>query len=346
MPTRLRLCCPGGSGSAPSQSTVYDIEAAKSQAVTPPLPRPKGYMNRNKQLFAILGPFHRRVLSEFFGWLMDKPLSVLVIFIGMSIFVMTLVFWPFYAFLVDDFVQSSSNDGTNTVLDAFVVSFGSLFSQSTHWKANNSASVFLITLHGAIGKVTLSGLTALLVMKVSRVPNHLIVTDALLIHKHDGDWHISLRLGTLYYQVVHGCTARLVVSFRDPATNLKRFTLLPFSSDRFNTNFSIQGPMPVNLRCHLPSSALRAIDFDSEDDVREVISNFMLTVHGFDETTGRSLGLVQRYKWSDSTCLYEPGAAMDDVLVKLTNEQKRQKKKSWGVKFTSFNGVKLEQKNN
>lgn len=141
---------------------------------------------------------------------------------------------------------------------------------------------------------------------------------------------------------MHGCTVRLVVNYVDPATRGKRYTLLPFSSDRFNTNFSIQGPMPVNLRCHLPSSALRGINFDDEAQAKAAISNFMLTVHGFDQITGRSLGLVKRYKWSDGTCRYGRDTAMDDVLVKLSAEQKRRKrtKKSWGVKFTAFNGVK------
>ena len=199
----MRKCC-RPAASAASVATVYDIEEA---AALPALPRPTGSSaNRNKRLFAILGPFHRRVLAEFFQWLMDRPLGGLLAFIAAAILALTLAFWPFYVLLAGSFAPTNSDGVTvgtvetaTAAADAFVVSFGALFSQTTHWTANNASSVFLVTLQAGIGKLTLSGLTALLVMKVSRVPNHVIVSDALLVHVHDDEWHISLRLGTLYY---------------------------------------------------------------------------------------------------------------------------------------------------
>jgi hypothetical protein len=201
----MRQCC-RPAASAASVATVYDIEEA---ATLPALPRPTGSSaNRNKRLFAILGPFHRRVLAEFFQWLMDRPLGGLLAFIAAAILALTLAFWPFYVLLAGSFAPTNSDGVTvgtvetaTAAADAFVVSFGALFSQTTHWTANNASSVFLVTLQAGIGKLTLSGLTALLVMKVSRVPNHVIVSDALLVHVYDDEWHISLRLGTLYYQV-------------------------------------------------------------------------------------------------------------------------------------------------
>jgi len=303
---------------------------------TVPIPKPSGYFNRNQKFFAILGPFHRRYLSELIVFLLDAPSIYLLLFIFAVVFTLTLLFWPFYALLGPSFTGKT----VMSTMDALTTSFAGLFSQATPWTATNSASLFLVTLQSAIGKLTLSALTALLVLKVSRVPNFLIVSKSLLFHRHEGEWHISFRIGTLYNQVLHGVTARLHVNFKDPITNKKRYTLLDFSSNRFNTDFSIQGPMPINLRHLLSESPMSGVDFEKEEDVKACVSNFMLCVQGFDVSTGRSVGLIERYKWSDDTLKYDRGGAMDDVLVKLSEKEKKRYGKGWGVKFTAFNGVK------
>ena len=60
------------------------------------------------------------------------------------------------------------------------------------------------------GRLILAGVTAILVVKASKVRNNLVISEKVLVHKKkDGFWYISCRVGSMYKQNIFGTCIRI-----------------------------------------------------------------------------------------------------------------------------------------
>ena len=56
----------------------------------------------------------------------------------------------------------------------------------------------------------LAGVTAVLVVKASKVRNNIVVSEQALVHKKDdGFWYVSCRVGSMYEQNIFGTHIRM-----------------------------------------------------------------------------------------------------------------------------------------
>ena len=144
--------------------------------------------------------------------LLNESYTYLIVFITVAVAFLVALFWiPLIAIVLTDkcggvttLAGVSSNgtsmptsecmppvEGALDVWDAFAVAFASLFSVPTRYTPNSATAVTLVTVEFAVGKLAVAGLTALLVIKVSRVPNNLVLSRFLLVSKPHNNWIIT-----------------------------------------------------------------------------------------------------------------------------------------------------------
>ena len=187
-------------------------------------------------------------------------------------------------------------------------------------------------------------------MKISKVPNNMVVSTRVLVHKRKGKWTISLRIGSLHYQVIHNISIRMFC-YADDGNGMS-ITNLPAGGFSEAGGAALNGPEPWNIR-HVvdEKSPIAHVDFDHEESVKKALSEgFDFFVQGFDATTGRSVGMGRHFGWDPEGpgighIVYAPEGSMDDVMVKMSEEQQNLQPsnagKKWGINWHGFNALKL-----
>ena len=306
--------------------------------------------------------------------LLNESYTYLIIFITIAVSILVGIFWiPYIIFILQDKchgitsnvnVGLASNstsspcvppiEGAASVADAFAIAFASLFSVPTRFRANSAAAVTLVTIEFAVGKLAVAGLTALLVIKVSRVPNNIVLSKVILVSKPHNFWVLTLRVGMLHRQTMSGCNIRLTVVKRDSTgTNYRDYNCM-FESSRHSTGYLVLAGQPIDFRHVIDeTSPLCGLDLDGAKlrAMKQSIMAFIVSVHGFDDTTGRSLGIERRYtfdklnKTGGYVMLKERGY-FADVVLRLSSAQVRRTgaKHSLALQWPNFNTIKERSK--
>ena len=320
----------------------------------------------------------RHFASKLFMDLLNKSYLYLVVFIASAVVSLTTIFFfPFLALILTSdcpstitatatattraaaaaasnstFISSVFNcrppiSEASNAFDAFAIAFASLFAVPTHYIANSVAAVTLVTLEFAVGKLAVAALTALLVIKVSRVPNNLVLSSRVLIHKPKKQWMLSMRIGILHNQTCSGCNVRLVAVMRKGG---KFISLdLPFDSTKLRAGYIALKQEPMTF-CHTidATSPLYGLNFEKGlHGLKKELLAVILSVHGFDDITGRSLGIERRYnydRWNKTgghMVLKERGY-MADVVQRLSEKQKKNlgSSHSLAIQWPNFNLIK------
>ena len=308
---RKRCCCRA------KAETLY-------QEGPPPLEIHLKNSNFAKMQYGIVGGPPANFFSSMFALLLGKSYFYLLGFIFQVIGMIVLAFLVPFAIIVLG-QPGIAVTGAHDVLDAFAVAFSGFFAVNSGYLCNSPGSVILLTLETAVGKLSLAGLTALLVIKVSRVPNHMVVSSRLLIHKRKGKWTLSFRIGALHYQKIHGLTVRLyhygTISDQWSITNLQLGGMVQVD------NITLAGPEPWNIRHVIDEdSPLKDLDMEDRQSVEKSIEMFDVHIQGFDTTTGRNCGLHQVFQWEKGSIIYAPEGELTDAFIKMTPEQKNMSK--------------------
>ena len=311
-----------------------------------------GGENFPRVFYGIIGGPPRACIAAMFAALMQRSYLYLLGFIAQAILVIVAVFWgPFTIIIYSD--PDVAVTGATSVLDALAVTFAGFFAVPSGYVAVAPAAVLLLTFTNAIGKLAVASLTALLVMKISKVPNNIVASTRALIHKRKGKWTISVRLGTMHFQMIHNISIRMYCYADDG--NSMSIACLPAGGFSENGGATLAGPEPWNIR-HVvdDKSPLAFVDFDGGiEPVKKALGEGVdLFVQGFDATTGRSVGLHRHYLWEHEEypnlghIVFAPEGSMADAITKMSPEQQQSgppsnANKRWGIDWRGFNALKL-----
>ena len=187
-------------------------------------------------------------------------------------------------------------------------------------------------------------------MKISKVPNNIVCSTRVLIHKRKDKWTISLRLGALHYQMIQNISIRMFC-YADDGHGMS-ITNLPAGKFSEVGGAALSGPEPWNIR-HVvdENSPIKHVDFGAEESVKEALEEgFDIFVQGFDATTGRSVGMQRHFGWDPEEAgsgyvVYAPEGSMASSMVKMTVEEQAlhpsNAGKKWGIDWRGFNALKL-----
>jgi hypothetical protein len=313
-------------------------------------------MTNSDESFEQIGTEPKHFASKLFMDLLNKRYSYLFGFIGFAVVGLVFIFWLPFVALILSYKCPTAGNGTlvcnpplteaYTAWDAFAVAFASLFAVPTNYTANNVIAVTLVAIEFAVGKLAVAGLTALLVIKVSRVPNNLVLSSRVLVHKPKDDWKLSMRIGVLHSQTISGAHVRLSAVMRKD----RRFHTvnLPFDSSKLQTGFIALRQEPMSFSHTInEKSPLYSLDFTNVHSLKKELLYIMITVHGFDDITGRSLGIEKRYnydRWNltGGTIFIKERGYMADVVLRLSDSQKKitGASHSLAINWPNFNLIK------
>ena len=316
--------------------------SAEQSSGPPPIKLGRGKVNWAAGTYGTIGGPPSNIISGVFASLMSKSYLYLLLFIAQCIFMLTLIFWgPFAAIILS--APHEAVIGASSALDALAVTFAAIFSVPSAYVCTSPGAVILLTVLYAVGKLSIASLTALLVLKISQVPNNFVTTDRAIIHKRNGKWTMSLRLGLLHQQIVRNISIRMFCYAKvGNGISILALNAGPFAEAG---SFAMEGPEPINIR-HVvdENSPLKEIDWEDRSQLEEALSEGLdVHVHGFDSLTGRSCGIHKMYRWDDQTLVYEPEGKMADSAIYMQPEHIRLHKsnvgKKWGIDWKNFNGI-------
>jgi hypothetical protein len=315
------------------------VSKAKS---VPPIKLGRGRMNWAADTYGTIGGPPSNLLNAVFARLMNKSYLYLVVFIMQCILVLVLVFWgPFAAIIMA--APNKAVVGASTALDALAVTFAAIFSVPSTYICSSPDAVILLTILYAVGKLSIASLTALLVMKISQVPNNFVVSDRAIVHRRNGKWTVSLRIGLLHKQVVRSVSIRMFCYAQvGNGVSILNLDAGPFARAG---GFNMEGPEPINIR-HVvdEASPMKELDWEDRTVLEKALSEGLdLHVHGFDSMTGRSCGVHAMFRWDDGTLVYAPEGSLADSATQMTPEhvalRKSNRGKKWGIDWRNFNGI-------
>jgi hypothetical protein len=324
-------------------SLEYNTSSLKPSG-PPPIPVNLGTWNFAKDSYGTIGGPPLDIFASLFAKLMDGSYLYVLSFIFQSILVMILCFWPFFSLIVHS-NPNTAIQGASTTYDAFAITCAGLFAVPSNYTCTDPTAVLLLTIETAVGKLAVAGLTALLVLKISRVPNNLVVTSRLLVHKRSGKWTLSFRIGALHFQRVRNMSIRFFCYGTDGNQwKIQNLNAGPFSEAG---GVNLCGPEPWNIR-HVvdENSPIKHYHFDDLNKLKIELEECDVSLSGFDATTGRSCGLNQKWNWEKNNIIYNKTAKMSDVFVKMTEADLKlrssNKGKSWGINWKGFNAITLK----
>ena len=321
---------------------VKDDLDDSSAAAVPRIKIGKGKVNLAANMYGTVGGPPSNVLQALFAKLMTKSYGFLLLFIFQCIMALTLLFWGPFATIVLS-APGEAIQGASTAVDALAVTFAAIFSVPSAYVCTSPEAVILLTLLYAVGKLAIASLTALLVLKISQVPNNFVSSDRAIIHRRNGKWTISLRIGLLHKQIVRNVSIRMFCYARvGNGVSVLSLHAGPWAEAG---GLTMEGPEPINIR-HVvdASSPLAELDWNDLAVIKNVLGEGVdVHVHGFDATTGRSCGIHSMYKWDDGTLVHVPEGRMADSATAMTLEQIKLRKsnrgKKWGIDWGKFNGI-------
>ena len=316
----------------------------------PPIATNLSRYNFAKETYGTIGGPPINLLAGIFAKLMNGSYFYVLFFIFQCISVIVLLFWPFFIVVV----VSNPNKailGATTAYDAFAITCAGLFSVPSNYICNDPTALLILTLETAVGKLAVAGLTALLVLKISRVPNNLVVTSRLLVHKRNGKWTLSFRIGALHFQKIRNMSIRLFCYGTDGSQY--RIQHLDAGSFSVAGGVNLAGPEPWNIR-HVvdENSPIKHYHWDDLEKLKVELEEADVSISGFDATTGRNCGLHRKWEWvaadkssQNGQIVYSESAKMADVFVKMTKDQIKLRRsnegKTWGIDWKGFNAIRL-----
>jgi hypothetical protein len=320
--------------------------------------------------FEQIGHEPRHFASKLFMDLLNKSYMYLLVFIALAVVCLVVVFWLPFLILILSYQCPATSNSMNATLspsavsslslcrppiseahdawDAFAVAFASLFSVPTNYSANSVAAVTLVTIEFAVGKLAVAALTALLVIKVSRVPNNLVLSSRVLVHKPNDHWMLSMRIGILHKQTISGLHVRVNAVMRQDGMSKFHDFDLPLDQSKLRAGYNAlkQEPMSFSHTVN-ENSPLYGLNFSRVHSLKKELLYVILSVHGFDDITGRSLGIEKRYnydRWNKTggTIVVKERGFMADVVLRLSENVKKATgaNHSLAIQWPNFNLIK------
>ena len=259
--------------------------------------------------------------------------TVFVMTLLVIILVVTIFFWiPIYIiYSMDKLSITNVNDFWDTV----ALAFSTLLNIQTQYIPTSPGAIIALAIESGFGRFILAGVTAVLVVKASKVQNNIVLSENALVHKKaDGFWYISVRVGCLYEQNIFASQIRLtcITPFNcinayesingtgeyhgNRAVNLKIYDALE------DGEFQLGG-IPRNVRHRIDEQsplygAIEIFGNPAQWETTPVISALYLHFNGTDELTGRGVGKTRVYTKKENTIKYLENATLQDVILPPT----------------------------
>ena len=283
-------------------SHTHDIEDAVRPYRDPNIP--PHFMN--------LGMVELGWLNDLYSKILHGRWSAFVLAMVSVICVATFIFWiPIAIIAAIDELSVTNVDGFG---DTLALAFSTLMNIQSPYVPTSAAAVLAISIETGFGRLILAGVTAVLVVKASRVQNNILLSKRILFHKQKGFWFVSFRVGCLYGQRLFGSHVQLSALLPGE----KKMVSLPLYDSLSQGYFEIGG-VPRNVR-HLinEQSPLYPLlgKLENGEDIEADLRCLFVDIFGFDELTGRAVGKKRYYIVSDKQhVLVNRQAYMKDVLV-------------------------------
>ena len=223
----------------------------------------------------------------------------------------------------------------NNVSDTVALAFSTLLNIQTHYIPTSPGAIIALAIESGFGRFILAGVTAVLVVKASKVQNNIVLSENALIHKKaDGFWYISVRVGCLYEQNIFASQIRLTCItpincinayeningtgeyHGNRAVNLKIYDALE------DGHFQLGG-IPRNVRHRIDEhsplyGAIESFGNPGQWKSTPVISSLFLHFSGVDKLTGRGVGKTRVYTEKENTIKYLENGRFRDVILPPT----------------------------
>ncbi len=271
--------------------------------------------------------------NRVYGHVLYGSWAVFAMTLLIIILVVTIFFWiPIYIIYSMDTLSITN---VNEFWDTVALAFSTLLNIQTQYVPTSPGAIIALAIESGFGRFILAAVTAILVVKASKVQNNIVLSENALIHKKpDGFWYISVRVGCLYDQNIFASHIRLTCI--TPINCINEY-------HGSNGNGKYQGNLAVNLKLYdaledgefqlggIPRNVRHRIDEQSPlyDAIKNfgnpdqwqttpVISALYLHFNGIDELTGRGVGKSRVYTNHANTIKYYEHGRLQDVILPPT----------------------------
>ena len=294
------------------------------------------YRKRGKALRPVQEPFlpayFENVGEAELGWrnrfhshVMYGNWGTFIFFLLAIVLLVTLLFWVPFLLLYS--LDALDCENVDSILDTLALAFSTLLNVQSQYAPKSGLVVIAISIESMFGRLILAGVTAILVVKASKVRNNLVISEKVLVHKkNDGFWYISCRVGSMYKQNIFGTYIRMTCVSPRGSINKSMYNKgnlainLPIY-DALNDGAFQLGGIPRNVRHRIDekSPLFGAVqDFESYEGTKKLLTSIFVHVSGVDELTGRGVGKTRCFLFSNSTIFYSKHAKFNDVIVSKT----------------------------
>ena len=232
----------------------------------------------------------------------------------------TILFWIPMAALYS--VNSLSVTNINSIADTFALACTTLLSIPSVYVPTTATAVIVISIETGVGRLILAGVTAVLVVKASKVQNEIVISEKLLCHKFHGSWYLSLRVGVMYGQRIYGSQFRMATVGNIPGqagdVNMVNLKL----HDIANTGGIEMGGVPRNIRHRIDETSplFHLVDFlENSKDFSGYLQSIYFFLNGVDELSGRGVGKSRCYQLSSGDIVVNKHARLHDVVIPRRN---------------------------
>ena len=206
----------------------------------------------------------------------------------------------------------------NSVEDTVALAFTTLLNIPSIYVPTSATAVIAVSLETGFRRFILAGVTAILVVKASKVQNNIVLSNTALFHKKHGHWYISLRVGVLYGQRIFGAHFRLAVVGNIPGhdgnVNWVKLKLHDITND---TEIEMAG-VPRNLRHRIDETSPLFFLTDlleNNKDVSNCFESLYLFFNGIDELSGRGVGKSRCYRLALGEVIINKNTQLEDVVL-------------------------------
>ena len=134
--------------------------------------------------------------------------ATFIFFLVAIVFLVTLLFWVPFLLLYS--LDALDCENVDSILDTLALAFSTLLNVQSQYAPKSGLVVIAISIESMFGRLILAGVTAILVVKASKVRNNIVISEKVLVHKkNDGYWYISCRVGSMYKQNIFGTYIRI-----------------------------------------------------------------------------------------------------------------------------------------
>ena len=260
--------------------------------------------------------------NKFYSGVMYGDWRTFIFFLLAIVLLVTLLFWVPFLLLYS--LDALDCENVDSILDTLALAFSTLLNVQSQYAPKSGLVVIAISIESMFGRLILAGVTAILVVKASKVRNNLVISEKVLVHKkNDGYWYISCRVGSMYKQNIFGTHIRITCITPRGSMNNSKYNKgnlavnLPIYDALDDGAFQLGGiPRNVRHRVDEKSPLFGAVqDFESHEDTKNLLTSIFVHVSGIDELTGRGVGKTRCFLFANSTILHSKHAKFNDVIV-------------------------------